>query len=102
MGYIDNKVVGILSMRILEHETGEALQVAKEAVGEDCLTMQINVVPLGTIGLLLAAGAWNVLFGVQVLGVGQGKEKPEVRQPLVEAGSLPSTFQECRDPVAPA
>lgn len=77
-------------------------EVAKEAVGEDCLTMQINVVPVGTIGLLLAAGAWNVLFGVQVLGVGQGKEKPEVRQPLVEAGSLPSTFQECRDPVAPA
>jgi len=77
-------------------------EVAKEAVGEDCLTMQINVVPLGTIGLLLAAGAWNVLLGVQVLGVGQGKEKPEVRQPLVEAGSVPSTFQECRDPVAPA
>ncbi|CAE7455636.1 unnamed protein product, partial [Symbiodinium pilosum] len=63
-------------------------EVAKEAVGEDCLTMQINVIPLGTIGLLLATGAWNVLFGVQVLGVGQGK--PQVRD---------SSFQECRDPV---
>ena len=65
-------------------------EVAKEAVGEDCLTMQINVVPLGTVGLLLATGAWNVLFGVQVLGIGQGK--PEVAQAtLVE----PSARQLC-------
>mmetsp|Transcript_6378 Transcript_6378/g.14704 ORF Transcript_6378/g.14704 Transcript_6378/m.14704 type:complete len:1243 (+) Transcript_6378:85-3813(+) len=67
-------------------------EVSKEAIGEDCLTMQINVIPLGTAGLLVATGAWNVLFGVQVLGVGQGH--PEVRD-----ASTPSTFQECRDPV---
>ena len=70
-------------------------EVAQEAIGEDCLSMQINVIPLGTVGLLLATGAWNALFGVQVLGVGQGK--PEVAE--ARAISAPSTFQECRDPV---
>ena len=71
-------------------------ELTEEALGKDCLTMTASVVPLGTIGLLLATAAWSSLVAVQVMGLGQ---RPAAREAAREA-ELPRSqqFLECQDP----
>ena len=49
--------------------------LSQDSLGEACLTLQAQVVPLGTAGLLVATAAWTVLFSIQVLGAGQGARR---------------------------
>lgn len=71
-------------------------ELSQEALGKDCLTMTASVVPLGTVGLLVATAAWSALAAVQVLGFGQKRMAGEVTPLQAELRAAePPSFQEC-------
>ncbi|CAK9075404.1 unnamed protein product [Durusdinium trenchii] len=73
-------------------------ELVQEALNQDCLTMTASVVPLGTIGLLLATSAWSALVAVQVMGFGQKRRAGEVAPVQAELrAQQPPSFQECQD-----
>jgi len=73
--------------------------LTKEALDKECLTMSASVVPLGTIGLLVATAAWSGLVAVQVLGFGQKRKAGEEVTPMQAElrNHQPPSFQECQD-----
>ncbi|CAK9076135.1 unnamed protein product [Durusdinium trenchii] len=73
-------------------------ELVQEALNQDCLTMTASVVPLGTIGLLLATSAWSALVAVQVMGFGQKRRAGEVAPVQAELrAQQPPSFQECEE-----
>ena len=67
-------------------------ELTEEALGKDCLTMTASVVPMGTVGLLLATAAWGGLLAVQVMGLGQRQAARDTELPRSQQ------FLECQDP----